>query len=276
MSTASTINLEWQQWIVQNLRSGCTPESIVEVLILNNYEVSFAKAIVQVFQNEHNQSFMYENSRFSHQGNYIETSDRKVRIVSRMDRPCIAILDDLFSKEECKALIDLSRGKLQRSATIDPNTGEEMIIEERTSWGTFFELNENGFIAQLDQRISEVMNQPIENGEGLQILNYKIGAEYQPHFDYFEEEEVGSQSHLEKGGQRVSTLVVYLSDVEIGGETIFPTIGLSVKPKAGSAVYFEYCNSMGQLDPLSLHGGSPVLKGEKWIVTKWMRQGKYI
>jgi prolyl 4-hydroxylase len=69
---------------------------------------------------------------------------------------------------------------------------------------------------------------------------------------------------------------VYLSDVEVGGETIFPTIGLSVKPKVGSAVYFEYCNSLGQVDPLSLHGGSPVLKGEKWIVTKWMRQEKYM
>jgi prolyl 4-hydroxylase len=219
---------------------------------------------------------MYENPRFSHQGNYIETTDRKVRIISRMDRPCIAILDDLFSKEECEALINLSRDKLQRSATIDPNTGEEMIIEERTSWGTFFELNENDFMAKLDRRISEVMNWPIENGEGLQILNYKIGTEYQPHFDYFEEEEAGSQTHLEKGGQRVSTLVVYLSDVEIGGETIFPTIGSSVKPNVGSAVYFEYCNSMGQVDPLSLHGGSPVLKGEKWIVTKWMRRGKYM
>ena len=85
----------------------------------------------------------------------------------------------------------------------------------------------------------------------------------------------GSQQHLAVGGQRVSTLVMYLSDVEQGGETTFPDVGVSVVPKKGAAVYFEYCNSQGQVDPLSLHAGNPVIKGEKWIATKWMRQRKY-
>lgn len=75
--------------------------------------------------------------------------------------------------------------------------------------------------------------------------------------------------------RRVSTLVIYLNDVEGGGETMFPEVGLSVTPKKGSAVYFEYCNSLGQIDPLSLHCGVPVTAGEKWIATKWMRQGNY-
>jgi prolyl 4-hydroxylase len=276
LSVISTITPAWKEWIVQNLRSGCSSESIVVVMIENNFESIFAEAVVQLLDNEQSQSFIYENPRFSHQGNFIETSDRKVRIVARFERPCVVILDDLFTKKECAELIKNSLDKLKRSTTIDPISGKEAVIEERTSWGTFFELNENDFISKLDRRISEVMNCPIENGEGLQILNYKVGAEYQPHFDYFSEEEAGSKVHLGKGGQRVSTLVVYLRDVETGGETTFPTIGLTVKPKIGSAVYFEYCNSLGQVDPLSLHGGAPVLTGEKWIVTKWMRQGKYI
>jgi prolyl 4-hydroxylase len=77
------------------------------------------------------------------------------------------------------------------------------------------------------------------------------------------------------GGQRVSTMVMYLNEVEEGGTTIFPEIGLEVVPKKGSAVYFEYTNSQNQLDRLTLHGGSPVTRGEKWIVTKWMRQRRY-
>jgi len=143
------------------------------------------------------------------------------------------------------------------------------------SEGTFFAINENDFIARIDRRIAQVMHWPLENGEGIQILNYKIGGEYQTHFDYFPPGDPGSQRHLGHGGQRVSTLIVYLNDVEAGGETVFPSIHLSVVPRKGAAVYFEYCNSKGQIDPLTLHGGLPVVLGEKWIATKWMRQHRY-
>ncbi|WP_373229091.1 hypothetical protein [Cohnella sp.] len=170
MAAISTITPEWKEWVARNIRSGCSSESIVEVMIENDFESTFAEAVVQVLDIDQRQSFIYENPRFLHQGNFIETTDRKVRIAARFDRPCVVILDDLFTGEECAELINMSLDKLKRSTTIDPNTGEEAVIEERTSWGTFFELNENDFISKLDRRISEVMNWPIENGEGLQIL----------------------------------------------------------------------------------------------------------
>ena len=47
---------------------------------------------------------------------------------------------------------------------------------------------------------------------------------------------------------------------------------LSIAPKKGSAMYFEYCSSKNEVNPLTLHAGMPVIKGEKWIATKWMRQ----
>lgn len=125
-------------------------------------------------------------------------------------------------------------------------------------------LNENPFIARRDLRIAEVMNRSAENGEGLQILNYQMGGEYTAHFDYFATADPGSQIHLAHGGRRVSTLVTYLNDVEDGGETVFPDIGLSVVPRQGLAVYSEYGNSLGQVAPLSLHAGMPVIQGEKW------------
>lgn len=103
------------------------------------------------------------------------------------------------------------------------------------------------------------------------MLNYKPGTEYKPHFDYFPATQEGNASNPEKKGQRVSTLIIYLNDVEEGGATVFPSIGLSVIPKRGSAVYFEYYNSLGQVNPLTLHAGAPVIKGEKWAVTQWMR-----
>lgn len=118
------------------------------------------------------------------------------------------------------------------------------------------------------------MNWPLENGEGIQILNYGTSGEYRPHFDYFPPQRAGSARPLTEGGQRVATLIMYLNDVEEGGQTIFPDIGLAVSPCKGNAVYFSYFNSLGQIDPLTLHGGAPVIQGEKWIATKWMRQSR--
>lgn len=219
--------------------------------------------------------YVNEPPRMVHQSNVIYTHDREVRLAFRMDRPVVALVTDLFSDEECDELIRLSRIKLKPSTIIDPQTGREEVIQDRSSEGTFFALNETDFIARLDRRIAQVMNWPIENGEGLQILHYKVGGEYKAHFDYFPPEDPGSRTHIAKGGQRVSTMVMYLNDVPGGGETVFPKLALSVAPRKGSAIYFEYCNSHGQVDPQTLHGGLPVTHGEKWIATKWMRQRRY-
>jgi prolyl 4-hydroxylase len=208
-------------------------------------------------------------------GSVIKTSDRSIKISMTMSEPVVTLLDNVMSIEECDQLIEMSRAKLQRSTIVDPTNGQHKVITDRGSSGTHFAVNENAFISVLDRRIAELMHWPVENGEGLQILNYQIGGEYKPHFDYFPPEQMGSGVHLAKGGQRVSTLILYLNDVDQGGETIFPSIHLSVVPKKGSAIYFEYCNTSGQVDPSTLHGGAPVLSGEKWIATKWMRQRKY-
>lgn len=288
MDTVNFLTPDWQEWIKNNLQNGCTPESIVEMMIENQYDPLFASAAVYIYQNNGNiggiidqtstkfeSGYVYETPRFTHEGNEIQTNDRVIQIVSRLDRPVIRILDEVLSAEECDELIKSSLHKLERSKVINPQTGHEEVIAERTSSGTFFVINENELITRLDRRISEIMNCPVENGEGIQILNYQIGAEYRPHYDYFTDKEDGERAHL-KGGQRISTLVIYLNDVELGGETAFPELGLTVTAKKGSAVYFEYCNSQGHTDPLTLHAGLPVLKGEKWIATKWMRKGSYI
>lgn len=123
--------------------------------------------------------------------------------------------------------------------------------------------------------IAELMDCPVDRGEGLQVLHYDGGGEYRPHFDYFPPHDPGSAAQMATGGQRVSTLVMYLNDVPKGGATVFPKLGLEVCPAKGAAVYFEYTNSLGQVDPMTLHAGALVEAGEKWIVTKWMRQRSY-
>jgi hypothetical protein len=135
---------------------------------------------------------------------------------------------------------------------------------------------ERPVIAALDKRISLLMNSPVDNGEGLQILRYGPGTQSTPHFDFLIPSNEANRQSLAHSGQRISSLVVYLNDVAAGGETKFPEIGLSVSPKKGNAVYFEYCNSLGQVDSLSLHAEAPVIAGEKWAATKWMRQRRFV
>jgi prolyl 4-hydroxylase len=150
------------------------------------------------------------------------------------------------------------------------------VIHDRSSEGTYFMRGENPLVTRIERRLAELSSYPVENGEGLQILHYGVGGEYKPHFDFFEPEYAGSAGHLENGGQRVSTTILYLNDVEVGGETIFPEISLLVSARKGAAVYFSYYDAGGVPDRLTLHGGTPVRSGEKWIATKWVRERPHI
>lgn len=285
MATHTQLTAQWHDWIVENLARGCAVQALVEDMCRSGFDATFAHAAVEALARGEQPpaatplkaqatAYVADAPRLP-AGNVIPTHDRDVRVLLRVAAPTIAVLDQVLSDEECDELIRRSADKLQRSTTVDPVNGGYEVIAARSSEGTFFPVNADDFIARLDRRIAELMNCPVENGEGLQVLHYGEGGEYQPHFDYFSPGDPGSEAQMVVGGQRVSTLLIYLNDVAQGGATVFPTLGLRVLPKKGMAVYFEYSNRAGQVDPLTLHGGEPVEKGEKWIITKWMRQRSY-
>ncbi|SEN17142.1 prolyl 4-hydroxylase [Paenisporosarcina quisquiliarum] len=202
-----------------------------------------------------------EQTIFDHAGNKIMT-DREIDIVTRLEEPLIVILGNVLSNEECDELVRLSKDKMKRSKI--GTTREEN--ELRTSSSMFLEESENEIIARVEKRVSSIMNIPVEHGEGLQILRYTPGQEYKAHHDFF------SSTSKVASNNRISTLVMYLNDVEQGGETFFPKLNLSVTPKKGMAVYFEYFYNDQNLNDLTLHGGAPVITGEKWVATQWMRK----
>lgn len=199
-----------------------------------------------------------ETTIFPHIGNKIKTDDREINIIARMEEPLIVILGNVLSDEECDELIKLSKDKLQRSKIGNIREVDEL----RTSSSTFIEA-ETEVVAKVGKRVSQLMGIPNEHGEGLQILNYKIGQEYKAHFDFFSSK---------VSNPRISTLVMYLNDVEQGGETYFPKLNFAVSPQKGMAVYFEYFYDNQDLNNLTLHGGAPVVIGNKWAATQWMRR----
>lgn len=203
----------------------------------------------------------------------IDLGDRVVDVLLLMNAPRVVVLGGFLSDEECDALIAGARPRMARSLTVENQTGGEAVNADRTSNGMFYRRGETELIAQIEARIARLLHWPIENGEGLQVLNYQIGAEYKPHYDYFDPAQPGTATILKRGGQRVGTLVMYLNNPERGGGTTFPDVGLEVCPKKGNAVFFSYDRPHPATQ--TLHGGAPVLAGEKWVATKWLREGEF-
>ncbi|CAN6970653.1 unnamed protein product [Brassica rapa subsp. trilocularis] len=217
-------------------------------------------------------------------GKDVSENERWVEIISW--EPRASIYHNFLTKEECKYLIELAKPHMEKSTVVDQKTGKSTDSRVRTSSGTFLPRGRDKIIRQIEKRISDFTFIPVEHGEGLQVLHYEIGQKYEPHYDYFMDE-----YNTRNGGQRIATVLMYLSDVEEGGETVFPSAkgnysavpwwnelsecgkgGLSVKPKMGDALLFWSMTPDATLDPSSLHGGCAVIKGNKWSSTKWLRE----
>jgi prolyl 4-hydroxylase len=278
---------EWRKWLADALDAGNTPASLLATMVESHFDEGAARAALadallgpaiaaaptQPTRTE--RAYTSDAVRFP-AGNTIRTPDRDVRVLMRMSRPVIAVLDQVLSDEECEQLKQMTAGRLTPSAVVAPGTGSHEVMDIRSSEGVYFPCGETELLVRIEARTAAIMHWPNENGEGLQVMHYTVGGEYVPHHDYFPASDEGSAAHLRVGGQRVSTLIMYLNDVEDGGETIFPKIGFSYVPRKGQGLYFEYSNSEGALDPLTLHGGAPVKRGDKWIMTRWMRERPYV
>jgi prolyl 4-hydroxylase len=203
----------------------------------------------------------------------VMAGDREVRVLAAMRQPRVVLFGDLLSSEECDALIELARGRMARSDVVQVDSGGSEVHDARTSDGMFFHRGENEICQRIEARLGALLGWPVENGEGLQILHYRPGAEYQPHYDYFDPKEKGTPSILRRGGQRVATVVMYLNNAKAGGGTTFPDVNFEVAPVKGNAVFFSY--DKAHPSSRTLHGGAPVVEGEKWIATKWLREGEF-
>jgi prolyl 4-hydroxylase len=191
-------------------------------------------------------------------------------------QPHISLHDDFLSLEECEHFKQLALDEIKASTVVDTDTGESVLFDHRTSYGMFFTRSQDTIVAAVEARIAALVNITIEQTEPFQILRYGPGQEYRPHYDYFDPALKGSATHLNRGGQRIATLIMYLNHVDKGGETSFPNMGIRIIPKPGRAVLFYNTALNGQPDPRTLHAGDPVIDGEKWIATCWMRQGEFV
>ena len=127
------------------------------------------------------------------------------------------------------------------------------------------------FIRMLQRRIDDLMGINPTFGETMQGQRYAPGQEFRAHFDHFDQKAAYWPSEQMRGGQRSWTAMAYLCDVAEGGSTDFPKLGLSVAPQAGALLVWDNMTTAGIPNPLSLHAGTPVIKGTKYVLTKWYR-----
>ena len=277
--TTRRLDAELEQWVVAQATAGVAPDVVLQPLLDAGWDeqeaVDAVAAAVNAFvaRRAGEQGLpMPERVPVVAEPNgtwTLDGGDREVRVLSTMLLPRVVVLGGLLSDEECDAMIELARPKLARSTTVEPDSGGDMVHPDRTSFGMGFARGENDLCRRIEARIAHLLEWPLENGEGLQVLNYGPGAQYKPHHDYFDPAMPGSEVLLRRGGQRVASVVMYLNTPERGGATVFPESHLEVAAVKGNAVFFSY----DRPHPMTrtLHGGAPVLAGEKWILTKWLR-----
>ena len=274
---------ELRRWIVEQAEAGHGADSVLKAMIASGWSEDVAIDAMEATLRGHLErqaaakglppALPVPEPALDESPLYLDGGDRRVAVLQTMFNPRVVVFGGLLSDPECEQLIELARPRLARSLTVATKTGGEEVNADRTSNGMFFQRGENELVQRIEQRIARLVNWPEENGEGLQILQYGPGAEYKPHYDYFDPAEPGTPTILRRGGQRVATLVMYLGEPEKGGGTVFPDVHLEVSPRRGNAVFFSY--ERAHPSTRTLHGGAPVLAGEKWIATKWLRERRF-
>lgn len=174
------------------------------------------------------------------------------------DEPRIMRYHDIISDKETEILKNISRPQLSRSEVLIEQEGT--VSNYRVSQSVFLD-EDDMVVVRVNQRIADATGLSMETAEPLHVQNYGIGGRYEPHYDAWDNQD-----------ERIATFLIYMSDVEIGGATVFPKVGVALQPKKGSAVLWYNLHKNGDVDLRTEHAGCPVLVGNKWVANKWIHE----
>jgi prolyl 4-hydroxylase len=181
-------------------------------------------------------------------------------------KPRIAIYHDVMTESEISKLKELATPKLHRSGVFAKNTSGNVPRDYRTSQSGWINDSEHPLIDRLSQRTKALTNLTLDTVEEFQVLNYGIGGHYEPHYDFARPHEVTFEEYR---GNRIATVIFYMSNVHAGGRTVFNKIGVGSMPEKGSCLVWFNLLQNGDGDYDTMHAGCPVLSGNKWVVNKW-------
>ena len=187
-------------------------------------------------------------------------------------RPRIFAVDRFAAPEVCDWLIELARPHLKPAMTYDPASGGTHYEASRTNSAGHMILPRSDLVlALIRARMASATGVPVQYFEITTFLHYLPGQTFSPHHDYLDDSYPGYVNEVAQHGQRVLTFLLYLNDDFEGGETEFPLVGFRHKGRKGDALFFWNVQPDGQLDRQTLHAGLAPTRGEKWLLSQWVR-----
>ncbi len=186
------------------------------------------------------------------------------------DRAEIYAVGNFLSADECNRLIEMIDRVAQPSKVFDLGYAANY----RTSYSGDVERHDP-FVRMIERRLDDLIGLPHENGETFQGQRYLPGQEFKPHMDWFDTLAKYWPGEELRGGQRCFTAMAYLNDVEEGGHTDFPRIGINIPPQQGALIVWNNSLPDGTVNFDTMHAGTPVLRGVKYVITKWYRTRRW-
>lgn len=187
------------------------------------------------------------------------------------DLPEIYVVDDFISDDHCEHIINLAKLHLKRAVVSAASSGVESA--GRTGSVHWIKHDTTPAVQEVVEKVSKLVEIPRSHAESLQVIYYDQTQQYKPHFDAYDMETSTGKRCTANGGQRLLTALLYLNDVEQGGNTVFPKIKQFVAPRKGRITIFKNCYSdTNKRHPFSLHAGEPVAAGHKWACNLWFRE----
>ncbi|KAM7359477.1 prolyl 4-hydroxylase subunit alpha-2 [Cochliomyia hominivorax] len=184
--------------------------------------------------------------------------------------PLVVLFHDVVSDNEIAIMKNLT-DNIERATIM--GIEKAIVSDHRTSQYISIDVDTHPVLGVIDRRVEDMTNLNMKYAERHQFANYGIGGHYAQHYDYFSEGNMNPTRvpdfHM---GNRMATVLIYLSDVEQGGGTAFPILKLHLKPKKGSAVFWYNLHASGERDSRTQHGACPIIVGSKWVQNRWIRE----
>ncbi len=276
---------EWKNWIKTNVDAGQNKDGLFKILIDEGYDYTTIKNemgyepklpvafLINPFNATKQRDALLQQTLSSNtNGTALDPSQLFLPNAERFDSEQIELytLKDFLNKEECEKIIALINKKKQPSALSSHEADQAF----RTSSTCHLGKMDDDFMSEIDQRICKLIGIHSSYSETIQGQYYEVGQEFKPHTDYFENNEIST--HANEMGQRTYTFMIYLNNVEAGGETVFPKIAKTFEPTLGTAVIWNSLHADGSTNAETLHHAMPIKKGYKAIITKWFRSRSYL
>jgi len=187
--------------------------------------------------------------------------------------PFVYYIDNFLTNTECEYIIAKAKPGLD-AAKVSSSSEGGVRSQSRTNSLCWIWPNGDRGLEMIEDKICDLVACRPECTEAFQVIHYVNGQEYKPHWDAYDVDTKHGIENCKRGGNRIITTLLYLSDVEKGGSTSFPKLGIEVAAKKRRVCVFHNCRPGKQevRDERTMHAGTPVLKGVKWAVNKWIRE----